>query len=170
MKFLYLSALTLLIISCNSTPEEKAVKNIMAIRNVKNLAQSDSMVNSLVRFADAYPEHDSAFQFLFEAAHLCVVGNKVPRGARLYERAGTEYKSHPKAPDALIRSGTAFAGIPDAANAKRVYDLFIAAYPQHKRIGEVKIWSETIGMTEDELFRYFRSNILKEDSSSNPMP
>lgn len=165
MKHYILCICSLLLFSCKGDPASEAMRDIKKLESSKNLAASDSMINSYVRFADGFPEHDSAVVFLFNAAHICIKSNKVAKGARLYERIALEYKGNPFAPEALIRGGTAFASIPDPANAKRLYDMFIQNYPQHKRIGEVRVWSETSGMSEEQLFRYFKSEILQEDSS-----
>jgi hypothetical protein len=53
----------------------------------------------------------------------------------------------------------AYASIPDPANAKRLYDQFIAQYPSHARIEEVKKWSEYSGLSDEELFRRFQNQL-----------
>ena len=63
--------------------------------------------------------------------------NNGVKGARLYERVAKEYQNDSLAPEALIRGGISFAAASDQANAKRLYDLFIANYPKHPRINEV---------------------------------
>lgn len=166
MKYLFFCVLTLSVFSCNNSPADQAVKSIRELESNKNLAQSDSLINSYIRFADNDPAHDSSIAYLFKAASLSLKTSKVPKGARLYERVAMEYKNDSIAPKALIRAATAFASIPDPANAKRLYDYFIATYPTHPRIEEVKMWSVTSGMTEDELLRFFKEKIEKKDSNT----
>ncbi len=164
MKFSVSLIIVVLLTSCSGNSSDISVKDIAQLEQNKNLSGSDSMINSYIRFADAQPEHDSSVNYLFKAAQICIRSNKVVKGARLYERIATEYKGNSYAPEALIRGGTAFATVPDPANAKRLYDMFIAAYPEHARIEEVKMWSLTAGMTEEELFKFFKSEILPDSS------
>lgn len=164
MKLILFSILSITVLACSSNQSNTLIKDIKNLESSKNLSGSDSLINTYIRFADGFPEHDSAAIYVFKAAQLCIKSNKIVKGARLYERIALEYKSHPIAPDALIRGGTAFATVPDPANAKRLYDMFISNYPDHKRIEEVKMWSYTSGMSEDELMRFFKSEILNQDT------
>jgi outer membrane protein assembly factor BamD (BamD/ComL family) len=169
MKVFFFSVLSIALIACNSvTDGDASIEQIQNLESSKNLSQSDSLIKTYMRFVDANPKHDSAVIYLFKAAQLNVRTNKVTPGARLYERVALEYKEDPRAPEALIRGGVAFATMTDAANAKRLYDWFIKDYPTHPRIEEVKMWSETSGMSDEQLMKRFQEIVQKaKDSTRN---
>ncbi len=164
----FIAALTL-IAACSGSKDEKAVADIKALESNSSFAKSDTLINSYVKFADAFPNHKLAPLFLFKAAQTCVKANNGVKGARLYERVAKEYQNDSLAPEALIRGGISFAAASDQANAKRLYDIFIANYPKHPRINEVKKWSEYAGMTEEEMIRKFEMEVLSKKDSANSL-
>jgi outer membrane PBP1 activator LpoA protein len=164
MKFVAFFTVCLFATSCSNNAIDTSIRDIKSLESNSKLKNSDSLINSYIRFADANPKHDSATVFLMNAAHICVTSSKVAKGARIYERIANEYAGNAIVPQALINGGIAFATIPDPANAKRLYDQFIALYPTHPRIEEVKKWSEYSGLTDEELFRRFEARLNNTDS------
>jgi outer membrane protein assembly factor BamD (BamD/ComL family) len=154
MKKLYLIIFTIVIVSCNGP--EKNMKDIRQLEANKSLATSDTLINSYVRFADKYPEHDSSVRYLFSAARVSVKANKVLQGTRLFERVATQYPNDTVyGPDALIIAGLNYSKIPDIANAKKMYDQFLRQYPKHRRYAEVAIMAEEVGMSEEQQMERF---------------
>jgi outer membrane PBP1 activator LpoA protein len=164
MKFIHFLAFSFLLASCSDNSKDIAIKDIASLEQNTKLKNSDSLINSYIRFADANPSHDSSVNYLMHAAHICVTNSKVVKGARLYERVANEYTGNPLVPQALINGGIAFATIPDPANAKKLYDQFITLFPKHPRIEEVKKWSEYSGLTDEELFRRFEERLNSKDT------
>ncbi len=165
MKYIYFLAIIFFFTSCNNSGVDNAIKDISSLEQNSKLKNSDSLINSYIRFADANPKHDSSAYYLMHAAHICVTNSKVVKGARLYERVANEYTSNPIVPQALINGGIAFATIPDPAHAKKLYDQFITLFPKHPRIEEVKKWSEYSGLTDEELFRRFQERLNSKDTN-----
>jgi hypothetical protein len=165
MKLVVFLSFCLLMSSCSNNSIDQAIAEIKNLEQNSKLKNSDSLINSYLRFTDANPKHDSAAVFLMHAAHICVTSSKVVKGARLYERVATEYTGNPLVPQALINGGIAFATIPDPAHAKKLYDQFITLFPSHPRIEEVKKWSEYSGLTDEELFRRFEARLNSKDSA-----
>jgi outer membrane PBP1 activator LpoA protein len=165
MKNIYFLSISFLLASCGSNAVELAIKDITSLEQNTMLKNSDSLINSYIRFADANPSHDSSATYLMHAAHICVTNSKVIKGARLYERVANEYTGNPVVPQALINGGIAFATIPDPAHAKKLYDQFVTLFPKHPRIEEVKKWSEYSGLTDEELFRRFQERLNSKDSN-----
>jgi hypothetical protein len=168
MKHLFFVLSLCTIAACTNSKEEKAIADIKTLESNSSFAKSDTLINSYINFSDAFPQHKLAPLFLFKAAQTCIIAHKDVKGARLYERMATDYQSDSLAPEALIRGGISYAAASDQANAKRLYDLFIAKFPNHPRIDEVKKWSEYSGMTEEEMIRQFEQNILsKQDTTKS---
>lgn len=165
MKFIYFLAFSFLFASCTHNGLDNAIKDIRSLEQNSKLKNSDSLINSYIRFADANPSHDSSVNYLMHAAHICVTNSKVVKGARLYERVANEYVGNPIVPQALINGGLSFATIPDPAHAKKLYDQFITLFPKHPRYEEVKKWSEYSGLTDEELFRRFQERLNSKDSA-----
>lgn len=164
MKTIYFLCLCILFAACTNGKVENELNNIKSLESNSKFKNSDSLIHSYLRFVDANPQHDSSVHFLMNAAHICVISSKVVKGARLYERVANEYPGNELVPQALINGGIAFATIPDPAHAKKLYDQFIALFPQHPRIEEVKKWSEYSGLTDEELFRRFEERLKNKDS------
>jgi outer membrane protein assembly factor BamD (BamD/ComL family) len=169
MKILSYLFLTVLIISCNNAAQERMAKNIKALEANKNLATSDTLINSYVAFADKFPQHEHSVKYLFKAAEASVRSNRILKGIKLYERVANEYNDTALGPEALIRAGVGYSTIPDQANSKRMFDQFIQKYPTHPRIGDVRKMSEYSGLTEEELIRRVIENNqkLQQDSANN---
>lgn len=165
MKYTYFLVISFLITSCSNNVIDTAIRDISNLEQNSKLKNSDSLINSYIRFADANPSHDSSATYLMHAAHICVTTAKVVKGARLYERVANEYAGNSIVPQALINGGIAFATIPDPAHAKKLYDQFITLFPNHPRIEEVKKWSEYSGLTDEELFRRFEARLNSKDTS-----
>lgn len=170
MNKLVLSIICLFLLSCSGSPAEKELVRIRKMEKTAGLKNSDSLIHTCIRFADTYPEHAQTPGLLFKAAEMYIRSgmnagtDKVIKGARIYERMAFEYATDTLAPEALIRAGIAYSTIPDPANAKRMYDGFIKAYPSHARIGEVRVWSETAGLSEEELLKRFEERFLSTDT------
>lgn len=158
MKQLVYLILVLTFLSCSSQ-QESEFKRIKSLESNPNTMYSDSLIHCYTRFADANSKHDSAAVFLMKAAHIHIYNKHIIQGIKLYERVALEYPSSAIAAQALINGGVAYASIPDPANAKRLYDQFIAEYPKHDRIEEVKKWSEYSGLSDEELFRRFQNQL-----------
>ncbi len=169
MKYAFFCLSVLVLSACSSKLEEKAIADIKALESNTSFAKSDTLINSYVHFADAFPNHKLAPLFLFKAAQTSVLAHSDVKGARLYERVASEYQADSLAPEALIRGGICFAAASDQANAKRLYDLFIAKFPNHPRIGEVKKWSEYSGMTEEEMIKQFEQQILSKQDTTKTL-
>ncbi len=169
MKYSFYFLLIVALSACSSNKEEKAIADIKALESNKSFAKSDTLINSYVKFADAFPSHKLAPLFLFKAAQTSVQAHSDVKGARLYERLANEYQTDSLAPEALIRGGICFAAASDQANAKRLYDLFIAKFPTHPRIEEVKKWSEYSGMTEEQMLKQFEQDVLSKQDTAKTL-
>lgn len=166
MRPLLLLTIIISLFSCVGSSEEKAIDAIKSLEANKSFAKSDTLINSYVNFAEKFPSHKLAPTFLFKAAQACVQSNRGVKGAKLYEKMAMEYQNDTLAPEALIRAGVSMAAANDPANAKRLYDVFIKHYPDHKRIEEVKKWSEYSGLSEEELIRRFQENLNNLNDSA----
>lgn len=155
MKKLIFSLSVLFLAACSGNKEEQAIANIKALEKNASFAKSDTLINSYIRFSETFPTNKLAPVFLFKAAQVYVGSNRAMNGVKLFEKVANEYQSDSLAPQALINGGITYATLQDPANAKRLYDQFLKNYPNHPRFEEVKIWSETVGMSEDALINKF---------------
>lgn len=168
MKILYYVFIATFIISCNNGAQERMAKHIKELEGNKNLATSDTLINSYVAFADKFPQHEHSVKYLFKAAEASVKSNRILKGVKLYERVANEYNDTALGPEALIRAGVGYSTIPDQVNSKRMFDQFIEKYPNHPRIGDVRKMSEYSGLSEEELIRRVIENNqkLQQDSAN----
>lgn len=168
MKHLFIFTVFLSVLACNNSKTKSPESSIDAIKTLESnssLSKSDTLINSYINFAAQFPDHRLAPKFMFKAASAFVGSNRALKGVRLYEEMATKYPDDSLAPEAIICAGVGFEGLHDPANAKRLYDLFIQKYPQHPRVGEVRKWSEFVGLSEEELLRRFQEDLQKKDSA-----
>jgi outer membrane PBP1 activator LpoA protein len=163
MKFLYYVIITAFIVSCNHKAENRMIKDIRELE-----ANSDTLINSYVNFANRFPQHEYSVKYLFKAAEAHVKANRTLQGVKLYERVANEYKDTALCPEALIRAGVGYSTIPDQVNSKRMFDQFIRQYPNHPRIGGVRKMSEYSGLSEEELIRRVLENNRQLEGDSSP--
>lgn len=165
MKYsLYILFLITLTSSCSGKKEQKLLENIKTLEADKQLANSDTLINSYIRFADQYPGHPYAIKFLYKAAEASVKAGKNGAGARLYERLANNYKdSTTLASEALINAGFNYEALHDAANEKRVFEQFLNQYPDHPRAQDIRFSLELIGLSPELQDSILMSRIMKNN-------
>ena len=155
MKKLFFLTLVVSLVSCGSNAE-KQLRDIRQLQANKSLRTSDTLINSYIRFADQFPDHDSAVRFLFKAARASVRANKIMQGIRLDERIIEKYpKDTMYRPESMINAGMNYSHMPDVANAKKLWEMFLKEYPGHPRSADIRIMAEEAGMSEEEKTRRF---------------
>lgn len=153
-KYIIIVFFSIALFSCSNN-QEKLSNQIHSLENNKQFQNSDSLINIYLLFASKYPDHSNSIKYMFKAAEIHVKKNNLLEGIKLYETIGTNYNDKELAPEALIRASVCLQSIPDPANAKRVLELFIAKFPTHERIEEVKQMNELVGLSEEELIKRF---------------
>lgn len=169
MKYTALLVLSVFIslVSCKRSAQEEMIANIKSLEQNKTYALSDSLINTYMKFVEKYPDHSLSPTFNFKAAEVCIAGDRILRGAKLYEQVAMNYSNDSLAPKALINGGVTYQSLYDAANAKRLFEIFMKNYPNHYRFEHVKLMHESAGLTEEELINRFKVRQQNLDSLSN---
>lgn len=167
MKYIFQLLIVLFLVSCTSN-EQKIINRIKQLESNKTLDKSDTLINSYMEFVNTFPQHENAPTFLFKAAEGKMRSKNPLEATKLYEKVAMDYPDFEKSPNALINAGVAYESFHDAANAKRMFETFMKKYPNHERFNDVKLMSENVGLSEEELMKRFMQR-LGHDSASIPM-
>lgn len=157
MKYFQIIIACTIFSSCSNNIKEQLVNNIKTLETQKEYKLSDSLVNTYIAFGKQFPEDSNAIKYTFKAAEILIKNNQLVKGAKLYESIAKD-NSSPLAAEALLRAGVCYESIPDKANAVKIYEQFIAQFPTHERIEEVKKMKEYAGLTDEELFKRLLEN------------
>jgi tetratricopeptide (TPR) repeat protein len=141
--------------SCQNSPEKVLLSKIKELEINKKMLSSDTLINLYLEFVKEFPKHEYAVKYLFKAGEASVKAGKKVEAAKIYERVDTEYNDKELSPEALIRAAVCLQSVPDPANAKRLFEVFLEKYPQHERYQDVKAMNEIVGLTEEELLKRF---------------
>jgi tetratricopeptide (TPR) repeat protein len=155
MKYLPLIISLLFFQSCRNSNEKVFLNKIKELEINKKMSSSDTLIKLYLGFVDEFPEHEFAVKYLFKAGEALVKAEKKVEAAKIYERVDSEYADKELSPEALIRAAVCLQSVPDPANAKRLFEVFLNKYPKHARYEDVKAMNEMVGMTEEELLRRF---------------
>lgn len=105
-------------------------------------------------FAIAYPNEKMAPVYLFKGADMARALGNTPKMMSLYDWVYTYYPKFDKAPLALfLRGFTLDTELGNFPEAKKVYEKFLAKYPQDSLAKDVQILMNNLGKTPDQMFK-----------------
>jgi TolA-binding protein len=105
-------------------------------------------------FALAFPTDPAAPVYLMKGADMCRALGNTPEMLSLYDWVYQYYPKYEKASLALfLRGFTLDTELGKFDEAKRIYEKFLANYPQDSMAKDVKFLLENIGKTPDEMFK-----------------
>jgi tetratricopeptide (TPR) repeat protein len=166
MKYFFQLLIVLFLVSC-SNREGKIIDRIKQLESNKSLDKSDTLINSYLEFVNTYPNHKNSPTYLFKAAEGKMRSKKELDATKLYERVANDYPEFDKSPNALINAGVAYESLNDAANARRLFEKFMKVYPKHERYNDVKLMSENVGLSEEELMKRFMQRLGHDSTNIN---
>ncbi len=90
-------------------------------------------VRAVERFAESYPQHESATDLLMDAAGLANGTNWSNKSIQLWGYVWRNQPKHKRAPEALFYQGFVFdTRFGDSEKAVEYYDRLLANYPEHE--------------------------------------
>jgi TolA-binding protein len=155
MKWIYLFITLIVLQSCQNNAERTLLNNIKELEANKKMLTSDTLIKSYLLYVQEYPNNEFSVKYLFKAGEASVKAGKIVEAAKIYERVDSKYSDKELSPEALIRAAVCLQSVPDPANAKRLFEVFLKKYPQHERYEDVKTMNEIVGLTEEELLKRF---------------
>ncbi|HMT52200.1 MAG TPA: tetratricopeptide repeat protein [Saprospiraceae bacterium] len=119
-----------------------------------NEANTTQFIDMSESFALAFPTDPAAPVYLMKGADMCRALGNTPEMLSLYDWVYQYYPKYEKAPLALfLRGFTLDTELGKFDEAKRIYEKFLANYPQDSMAKDVKFLLENIGKTPDEMFK-----------------
>ncbi len=132
-----------------------------------NRKASLSYVDACEAFGLVNPDHDQTPEILFKAAEVAKSIRTFPKSLSLYDWIINSYPNYEKAPTAMFLKGFIIENnIKDDSLALKVYQEFIAKYPDHNLNDDAQFLIENIGKTDEEILQMIESK-RKENTDSN---
>lgn len=145
MNKIVIFSLTLILISCTDN-KSKMIQNIKSLESDKNYANSDSLINTYIHFAEKFKDDKYALNYLFKAAEMQVKQQKFNDGAKLYSQISETYPDSSLSCEAMFRAANIYQMIDEKNKCKILYNKFLNKYPNNERNEEIKLILETIDL------------------------
>jgi outer membrane protein assembly factor BamD (BamD/ComL family) len=163
------------IISCSS-PVEKKKSAINAMEKALfsdenkmiDRVKANELIVAYVAFADTFPTAKETPEYLFKAADISMNMNMPQKAIQLFDRIIKDYSDYKKAPQCLFLKGYVYENeIGDLNAAKKIYEDFIAKYPDDEFADDAAISIQNLGKTPEELIREFEEKAKTEGGTIN---
>jgi outer membrane protein assembly factor BamD (BamD/ComL family) len=166
MKQLTLLLIVLLAASACQSPRDKALKKISETEKkmradstlVINPRLAEELISSYTYFAEQFPKDSLAPECLFKAAEVNSGIGQPLKAIALYKKAKDEYPSYKKADYCVFLQGFVYENqLRDTANARVIYEAFLANYPSHPLTDAARFSLENLGKPDEEVIRQFEA-------------
>ena len=159
-KFLFLAVISLVFAGCsNNDPVkriEKLEKEAFSTEGAIVPEVASDLVSAYCDFADANPDDAMAPEYLFKAVDVSMNLNEPQRTISIIDRMLREYPDFPRTQAALFMKAfifeTRFANLD---MAKKLYEQYLAMYPNGEFAEDCKASIENLGLTPEELVKKF---------------
>lgn len=117
-----------------------------------------SLINNYGRYAEENPEDEESPSFLFRAADLCMALYKSERAIGYFQEIIDKYPDYEKRSYCMfLKAFTYEDQLKDLVSAKKSYNEFLTAYPDHEMADAAKFSIKNLGKSPEELIREFQS-------------
>ena len=159
-KFLFLAVIALVLAGCSSNDPAKRVneleKQAFSTEGAIVPEVASDLVSAYCDFADANPKDAMSPEYLFKAVDVSMNLNEPQRTISIIDRMLREYPDFPRTQAALFMKAfifeTRFANLD---MAKKLYEQYLAMYPNGEFAEDCKASIENLGLTPEELVKKF---------------
>ncbi len=156
--------------SCSS-PQGKKMSAIMdmekAIFSEENImfdrAKANELINTYISFADEFPDAKETPEFLFKAGDMSMNLKMPQKAIQVFDRVLKNYPDYEKAAQCLFLKGYVYENeIGDLNAAKKIYEDFIAKYPNDEFADDAAVSIQNLGKSPEELIKEFEEKSKAE--------
>lgn len=179
-KTIYIFAVLIAVISINACTEKPSQANLEKQISIledsvftENMEVNPFQQENVVALSEKYQTYaetegtpdSSAVDALFKAVALAKNVNKsYAKAIQLLNKIHTKYPKSPRASTALFYEGFTYANdLQDYDKAKKVYDNFLAKYPNDPMAISVMAEIENLGKTPDQIIEEFQKKAAAEE-------
>lgn len=123
-----------------------------------NFGSATALVKNYDLYATENPEDENAADYLFKAGEMSASMNKGKEAVAFFERVYTDYPEYEKVAYALFMKGFVLENnVQDIDAARKVYEEFIAKYPDHPMSESARFSIRNLGKSPEELIKEFEA-------------
>jgi TolA-binding protein len=164
-KFVYPLLSVLIVLACSSPQSEKKQE----IKKMEDVLFSDDnkmvdrekageLIKLYVSFADQFPDDKETPEYLFKAGDMSMNLNMPQKAIQVFDRILKDYSDYEKAPQCLFLKGYVYENeIGDMNTAKKLYEDFIAKYPDDEFADDAAVSIKNLGKSPEELIKEFEA-------------
>ena len=150
----------LVFVGCNSNDPakriEKLEKQAFSTEGAINPEVASDLVSAYCDFADANPDDVMVPEYLFKAVDVSMNINEPQRTISIIDRMLTEYPDYQNTERALFVKAFIFeTRYNNLDMAKKLYEQYLAMYPDGEFAEDCKASIENLGLTPEELVKKF---------------
>jgi tetratricopeptide (TPR) repeat protein len=150
MKNIGILIMVLLFSGCGNK-ENKLVLQIDEVRKESKYDASDSLYNLFNEYVTRYPKGKMAGKYLYSSGIVKSKQGRFSEASVIFEKVYREYRDSSFAADALYNAAIQKEAIPDGANAIRLYNEFLKAFPDHPNAEIVGLNLEYVGLSDEKV-------------------
>ncbi len=161
---------TLFLAACQSGPDkagmEQNIKNIQAELAKEAQPTSEKLVNlqnSLMLYADAFPEDSSSVLYLGKAGETARLLQQYDKALEIFDKIIKTYPATKAAAAAMfMKAFTLDNDLKRFDDAKPVYEAFLKQYPNDEFADDAQFLLQNLGKSPEELIKEFEKNAQPE--------
>jgi TolA-binding protein len=167
-----LALVTGIAFSCSNDPKSKikSLENKMSSENFQldanGLKTAADLVEAYLNYAEKFKDSPEAADYLYKAADLSLNINNSRQSLDLYNRIIYQYPDYKKAPECLFLMAYIYENyFQELGKAKKLYETFLAKYPDHDFADDAQVSIENLGKSPEELIRMFEEKNRSEQGA-----
>lgn len=169
-KIFFLAFILIYAAACSS-PEgkkksaiEEMEKTLFSGENITlDRAKANELIKAYISFADEFPDADETPEFLFKAGDMSMNLKMPQKAIQVFDRVLKNYPDYEKAAQCLFLKGYVYENeIGDLNAAKKIYEDFIAKYPDDEFADDAAVSIQNLGKSPEELIKEFEEKSKAE--------
>jgi outer membrane protein assembly factor BamD (BamD/ComL family) len=171
-KLIFISiAITGLFLAACTTPQGKKKAAIRTMEKelfsednkMIDKAKATNLINAYISFADEFVDAKETPEFLFKAGDMSMNLNMPQKAIQVFDRILKDYPDFEKAAQCLFLKAYVYENeIGDLNAAKRMYEEFIAKYPDDEFADDAAVSIKNLGKTPEQLIKEFEEKAKAE--------
>ena len=166
----FLSICLLLFTTCQTEGTQKGADKVLSAEEMEALRGkmydeqthrideqlAQQYIDACKAYATANPNEEQSASFLFKAGETARSIRQFDQALAIYDWIYTKFPKHEKAPQALfLKAFTLDNDIGKRAEAKVLYEDFLAKYPNDDFADDTRFLLDNLGKSDDEIIKSF---------------
>jgi TolA-binding protein len=125
--------------------------------------KANDLIKLYIAFTDEFPGDDDTPDYLFKAGDMAMNLSMPQKAIQIFDRILKDYPDFEKAPQCLFLKGYVYENeIGDLNAAKKIYEDFIAKYPDDEFADDAAVSIKNLGKSPEELIKEFEEQTKQQ--------